>query len=206
MFYGVVRLLKVFRTIFTLVFLFSLISCQTLKILSTPFFEGSVQIKENNKRESFKVEIYKHFRKKALRIDILAHWNQLFLTYLWNEKEYLLLFPYHKRYYKSKKPPFQSPSSWSALINNPLLLLQILNQNMDSTWVCEQAPIKKCHFKDMKVQWNKKHILFERQKINQEFTLRLTQKSIPIKIVEKLFTVQIPQSFQKVNKLSLQIK
>ena len=189
---------------FVYIFLLTLVSCQTLKGPQAPFFEGSAQIKEYNKKESFKVEIYK--REKIFRIDILSHWGQLFLTYLWNSKEHLLLFPYYKKYYKSKKPPLETLSEWSALINNPHLLLQILNQNMDSHWVCKQVPHKRCRFKDIQVDWVKNKISFKVKKDHQEFTLHLTQKSIPIKIIEKLFRIQVPKSFQKVNKISLKIK
>ena len=195
--------------------LFFLVSCQTL----TPpnplvrFFSGSIQIQTHQKKSSLKVEIYAKRYENVFRVDVLSPLGQVLMTYLWNNREYFLIFPFEKNYYKSSKSPFKDLAYGVSLIQNPTWLLQILNQNPTPPWVCsntKSSPSKKksrsirqCRLDSMTVQWVGGKIFAQVQKKTQIFGLQLQSKNISMRKSQNVFDIQVPSHFKKLEKIKL---
>ncbi len=205
------------------ILLFFLLSCQTIGNSHIHFFTGSIEIKNTQKKSTYKIEVYKKPNQEDMfRVDILTPWNQVLLTYLWNNKEYLLIFPFNKKYYRSRKSPFKSSAKWAILIKNPRWFLQILNRKPSPQWNCDshsqlnvqdsflevknKNDVKKCNLGFMTVEWRSNKILFQDQNKDQSFRLHLKQKNISIRKLEGVFEIKVPSSFRKVTKILLEIQ
>ena len=199
------------------IFLLFLVSCQSLQTQNSSilFFSGLIEIQDDQKKVGYKVEVYKKRNESVFRVDVLGPLNQVLLSYLWDNKDYFLIFPFNKAYYKSQISPFKESVWWAVLIKNPQWFLQILNQNLLSPWICDfhtdidskkkSSSIQKCSLNSMTVEWRSNKIFAQAQGRNQKFHLQLKIQNISIKKSKDLFNIQPPSNFKKVKKILLKL-
>lgn len=178
-----------------------LTSCQTIETTNIRYFKGFFNVEQNQRKQSYPVEVYIDSNQPILQINILNPFGAVFASYLWKNQKHQVILPSRKQYLKQAKWPPALP--FQGLIQNPLWLYQALLQQLSKDWNCDKTnkkSQKKCERNDFMIEWKRKffkeqiHISFKKE----GFSSKLIQYKSPQKISLDL---KIPEGFQQIKKI-----
>ena len=196
---------------FCLFFLF-LAACQTTKLKhpSITLFQGEFSFTENEKKQSYSIEVYVDSLKKGFRMNILSPVNSILAVYVWDSEKHLIMFPLYGKYFEDSK----LPEKWTfEKLQNPLWLYKALLRKAPKEWVCEKGPkkvsekgplLRKCRIKSLSVEWKDKifqpsSIHFKFKESKNQVSINLEKKHYPKNNNVDILSVSVPKSFKKVS-------